>query len=114
MPTFPHERVAPLATTGETIYADPACTQRATITTLAGVPIPNSKIDTGRDGLRAQFICALPVVYVRNSGAVTPLYPDIASSTSVAVTGSKGGNAALTSLIAALIAAGVPITDSTS
>ena len=30
------------------------------------------------------------------------------------VTGAKGGNAALTSLIAALVAAGVPITDNTS
>lgn len=114
MPVFPSVRNAPVATTGETIFADAACTQKASITTVAGIPIPNSKIDTGRDGLRPQFVSTLPVVYVRNAGFVTALYPDIASTAAVVVTGAKGGNAALTSLIAALVAVGIPITDSTT
>ena len=113
--TFPSNRATRRA--GEIIYTDAACTQKATILTPAGVPIPNSHI-VAVEGLRPFFTCATnTVLYVKTDGGnVETLYPtdDPSTATAVAVTGSKGSNAALTSLIAALIAVGVPITDSTT
>ena len=113
--TFPSNRAT--IRVGEIVHTDAACTQKATILTPDGVPIPNSHL-VAVDGLRPYFTCATnTVLYVRTaSGNVETLYPtdDPSTAAAVAVTGSKGSNAALTSLIAALIAVGVPITDSTT
>jgi hypothetical protein len=95
-----------------TVYTDPRCTVKAPVFDTSGRPIPASQITvTGKQ--IPQFQSTATVLYARDTaGIVETLYPHPFAS-SPAVTGAKGGNAALTSLIAALAAQGI-ITDQTS
>lgn len=94
------------------VYSDPNCTQRAAVYNMKGQPLPGSQVtSTGRQ--YQQFQCTATVLYTRDlSGYVETIYPHPFASSPV-VTGSKGSNAALTSLIAALAAQGL-ITDQTT
>jgi hypothetical protein len=115
MPVFPSVR-APVGGLHETIYTDPKCQQsKAAITDLNGIPIPQSRVMRDPSGLMSQFIYAGTVCYSRGeNGNIRALYPDIGSQLPITVTGSKGANAALTSLIAALVSLGIPIVDGTT
>lgn len=100
---------------GVVIFADKLLKTAAPInSTVNGAPLPGSKIDKWDNGDWPAFTSTLtPLYYKAGNGTVSTLYP-VLGSTTVNVTGSKGANAALTSLIAALIAAGVPINDQTT
>lgn len=114
--TFPNDTSALRFTTSAVLYADPACTALADVQYIGGAPIPGSKIDADATGSLPLFLgpSGATVVYTRTpSGQVETLYPNVSGAASVNVTGSKGANAALTSLIAALVAQGL-ITDSTT
>lgn len=114
--TFPHATSALPRSSSAVIYADPACKVLADIQQPAGRPIPGSKIDVDQTGNLPQFLGpdTAQVVYTRTlAGQVVPLYPVVNGSVAVNVSGAKGSNAALGSLIAALVAQGL-ITDSTS
>jgi hypothetical protein len=100
-----------------TIYLDAGLTRRAPITDANGNTIASAQIAADDDHLWPIFQSAASVVYYRNAntGKVeTMRSAGIAAGTTISITGSRGGNAALASLIAGLIAAGVPITDNTS
>ena len=95
------------------LYVDPACTVPAAVTQLNGAPIPDSVVVAGRDGASFQSVSS-PLYTPAPDGAVAVLSPALNFAAPSAVTGAKGSNAALASLIAALIAVGVPITDQTT
>lgn len=113
--TFPATRTPPAHTSGITVYADSACRQVAAITTLTGVPIPGARIDVGTDELLPEFLgpAGATVLYSRTA-AGTPfiMHPQTAANPPT-VTGSKGGNAALASLMTALAAAGIVVDGTT-
>jgi len=95
------------------LYVDPACTVPATVTALNGAPIPDSVVVAGRDGASFQSASS-PLYTPAADGTATVLNPALNFATPSAVTGAKGANAALGSLITALIAVGIPITDQTT
>jgi len=98
---------------GATMYADPACSVKAVLTDLNGRTLSGS-VATIQDGSFAQFQATQAVLYFRAaSGVIYPVYPEAHAGVLPVVTGSKGANAALTSLLAALASAGI-ITDSST
>jgi hypothetical protein len=114
--TFPSDRSIGHDAEFGIVYTDPACTNMALITDLNGSPLPGSQIVVSNDGFWPLFKCAISPVYlpVGGTGDIITLYPSDSDVPAQIVTGSKGGNVALASLITALIAAGVPIVDQTS
>ena len=113
MNTFPAES-GPYGVSGSVpVYTDPACRNQAPIFDGNGAQLRNNApiLVTGRI---APFQSTASVLYIRYGvGNVITLYPAIVNKTPPTVTGSKGGNAALASLVGALAAAGV-IVDTTS
>jgi hypothetical protein len=112
---FPSSRTPPPRTTGLTLYTDAACRAAAALLTQGGAPIPGSKVDVGADGLLPLFQGpdGYTVLYARTpTGAVTLLHPAPTAALPV-VSGSKGSNAALGSLLAALAGEGVVLDQST-
>jgi hypothetical protein len=90
--------------------------QRAAVfSATTGVPLPGNVVIVPSSGVIPPFGCAAPVVYI-----VAPSFDIIALApsgqrTAPIVTGSKGANAALTSLMAALGQSGLGlVTDQTS
>jgi hypothetical protein len=95
------------------LYVDPDCTVPATLTALNGAPIPGSIVSAGQDGI--SFQSASGVLYRAGEDGVTSrLDPELNFDAPGTVTGSKGANAALASLITQLIAIGLPLVDQTS
>ena len=101
---------------GVVIFSDKACRIPAAVNNATtGAPLPGSKLDKDPAGEWPQFTSTAAPVYVRGgNGTVVTISPQLSFGNPLTVTGSKGGNAALASLITQLIAAGVPIVDSTS
>lgn len=97
---------------GVTVFLDLACTQLAAINSATGAALPKSIAPV--QGQRVQpFQSAASILYIRDStGQTIPLYPSV-NRTVPTVSGSKGANAALTSLIQALAAEGI-IVDTTT
>ena len=95
------------------VYADSNCRVLASVSDpSSGKPLPQAQVAV-INGRIQPFSCSQAVVYVRdNSGNIQALYPS-SIQTKPTVTGSKGGNAALTSLISTLAGLGI-ITDSTT
>jgi hypothetical protein len=99
---------------GITLCSDKLLRSPAPVFNTTGAPLPGSKLDRWDNGDWPQFTSTItPLYYRAGNGTVSTLTPVIGSSV-VAVTGAKGGNAALASLIAALVQAGVPINDQTT
>jgi hypothetical protein len=112
---FPALRTPPPRTTGVTLYTDAACRALADLLTPAGTPMPGGKVDVGADGLLPLFQGpnGAAVLYARTpTGAVTTLHPTPTAPPAV-VTGSKGSNAALGSLIGVLAGEGLVVDQST-
>jgi hypothetical protein len=112
---FPAERFWPARTSSITVFTDPACRVLAQVVTQAGAALPGSKVNIGPDE-RIPLFQGPPgatVLYCRDAnGNILALYPH-APASATAVTGSKGGNAALASLISALAAEGLVIDQTT-
>jgi hypothetical protein len=109
--TFPATRTPPPNLSSVAVYTDSAGHSLATITTVAGAPVPGSRINVGLDGLMPEFLgpAGVTVLYGKTAaGVVFVLHPQLAVNPAT-VTGSKGSNAALTSLMAALNAAGIVV-----
>lgn len=97
-----------------TVYADAACTVPLQIT-VNGSAAPDGLLQPNPDGSWPVFQTSASPVYVLSSdNTPTMLTPELSYSAPGAVTGAKAGNAALASLIGALIAIGVPLTDQTT
>jgi hypothetical protein len=118
--TFPANQAADVRAQFAIVYTDPGCTELAPITTLAGTPIPGSEIVVGDNALWPLFLCPAPSVYIHDTaGSVIQWYP-VALGTggttqpATVISGSRSTGAAMTSLIAALIAGGANISDGTS
>lgn len=109
--TFPATRTPPARTSGITVFTDQACTRVASITSLTGVPYPNGRIDVGSDDLLPEFIgpAGATVLYAKTAGGVPFVMHPAPITTVPTVTGAKGGNAALTSLMTALAASGIVV-----
>jgi len=108
-------RFVPPGNSSVTVYVDQTCRTPANILTQNGAPVPGSKLDLGTDGQLPLFQGpdTITVLWAK-AGYGTPfsLHPAATVSLPI-VTGAKGGNAALTSLLAALAVEGV-IVDQTS
>lgn len=112
---FPSVRTAPATATAVTVYTDAACSLPANILDATNRVIPGGKVDIAPDGRLPLFYGpdGVSVLYARAPyGVVTTLHPETIGAAPT-VTGAKGGNAALTSLLGALSAAGV-VTDATT
>jgi hypothetical protein len=91
---------------------DPAATIPAAVFDMNGAPIPNGTVVIASQTIPL-FQSAASILYVTNTGGyISPIYP-APDATHPTITGSKGGNAALTSLISALAAQGL-IVDTTT
>lgn len=116
MPTFPNDRVSAGHQQSAALFTNMTLTARATIAdALTGRTIPGAQLDLGPDGLWPLFTSPSTVLYYRNAnGQTVSMVPAVGAASPVTVTGAKGSNAALGSLVAALIAVGIPIVDGTS
>lgn len=95
------------------VYVDSAFSQRASLFDINGVPIANNTLNIPNSGTLPEFQATQSILYLRlNDNTPLALLPS-SQRTASTVTGAKGGNAALTSLIAALVAQGL-IVDQTS
>lgn len=112
--TFPAVPTAlGIAGGGVPVFTDTKCTSRAQLFDSAGLPLRGNALELPSTGRIPLFQANASVLYVRDcTGAVITLDPS-AQRTAVAVTGAKGGNAALTSLIAALSQAGIIVDQTT-
>lgn len=97
---------------GVPLYTDAKMTQRASLFDLTGRPLPGNMLNvTG--AFIPEFQASNSVLYLRAaSGDVVQLFAND-KRTAPTVTGAKGGNAALTSLMAALVQLGI-VVDQTS
>lgn len=97
-----------------TVCLDPGCTIPAPIVNpVNGAPIPGSILIATPDGLWPQYACAAPILYaLDNTGRIITINP-IIGGPAITVTGSRSTGAAVTSLIAALVAQGLNIVDGT-
>lgn len=112
MNVFPSNPNVPALGQSFTVYADPACQVKASLFDLNGHPLPGSQA-TVVGGLIQPFQSTLTVLYARDmAGQIEALYPH-AAATKPTVTGSKGANAALTSLVQALAAVGLIVDQTT-
>jgi hypothetical protein len=118
--TFPADQATDVRAQSTIVYSDAGCTQLAPITTLAGAPILGSEIAVTDNGLWPYFLCVAVIVYIRDtSGSVITWFPvsfgtEGTAQPATVITGSRSTGAAMTSLIAALIAGGANISDGTS
>lgn len=113
MPTFPQDRYAGRQQS-TVVYLEPACKNVAPITDTFGRVIPNGQISASNSSWPL-FLSAASVLYYRDaSNNVVTMLPAVTASVAQIVTGSKATGAAVTSLIAALKALGIPLTDSTT
>lgn len=114
MPTFPSNQNANGAES-LTVCSDPACTILAPIMTAGSSQlIPGSVIAATPNGLIPFFSSSAYTLYALDAtGRVITLSPVI-GGTPVTVTGSRSSGAAVSNLIAALVAQGLPFTDGTS
>ena len=93
-------------------FTDAKCTQLASLTDMNGVPLPKAQVQV-LNGVIQSFQSSATILYCRNnSGNIVSFYPHIAR-TMASVSGSKGGNAALSSLMSALSGQGL-VSDATS
>lgn len=97
---------------GVALYADSKLTQRASLFDLNGRPLQGNVLNvTG--AFMPEFQAPNSVLYLRASGGdVVELFAS-GPRTAPIVTGAKGGNAALTSLVSALAQLGI-VVDQTS
>lgn len=113
MPTFPQDRQAGKQSSA-VLYLESGCKNLAPITDVNGKAIPKSTI-AASGGLWPFYVSPATALYYRDAAnVVVTVLPSIGSSTAQIVTGSKTTGAAVTSLIAALNALGIPLTDSTT
>lgn len=109
--TFPATRTPPAHASGITVFTDSQCRQVASITTLAGIPIPGGRIDVGTDELLPEFMgpAGATVLYAKTASG-TPFVMHPAATASVpTITGAKGGNVALANLLTGLAQAGIVV-----
>jgi hypothetical protein len=98
--------------TGVKFYLDPKCQQAATVFTRSGSVTPGNTVALV-DGILPLFQANATVLYYRDGqGNVDAVYPH-PNATPSTVTGSKGANAALTSLMTTLAGLGI-VVDGTS
>ena len=97
---------------GQPVFLDPACRNRATVLSPTGAPLPGNEVTVTGETVPL-FQAAAAVVYMRDAtGQAVALYPHPTANPPT-VTGSKGSNAALTSLMQALAGLGL-VVDQTS
>lgn len=109
---FPENRNSIGITGGVKLFLDFNLTQRASLFDLNGKPLPGNVLNiTG--ATMPEFQSSASVLYVANAAGETIAIAPHAQRTAVVVTGSKGANAALTSLMAALVQLGL-VVDTTS
>lgn len=115
--TVYHFQKAPLRgdPTGVVLFQDAILSRLAPVNdAVTGVPLPASKLNRQINAEWPSVTSTVPALFYRaGNGVVSQLLPVLGTSP-VTVAGAKGGNAALTSLIAALIAAGIPLKDTTT
>lgn len=98
---------------GVQLFIDAGLTQRASLFDVNGKPLPGNALNIPYSGVLPVFQSTASLLYLRApSGEIMELYPS-AQKTAPVVTGSKGANAALTSLMAALSSLGL-VVDSTT
>lgn len=110
----PGYRVA--GVTSVLVFTDTLLSIPATISDATGLGYPTNQLPLLDDGEIPAFQCTSAPVYFGDpeSGQPVTLSPTETYSAPVPITGSKGANAALASLIAGLIQCGVPIVDQTT
>lgn len=112
MNVFPSNANVPPLGPSFIVFSDPACRTKAAVFDLFGHPLPGSQVQAP-GGVVTQFQASATVLYARDTaGQVEALYPHPAA-TQPTVTGSKGANAALTSLVQALAALGLIVDQTT-
>jgi hypothetical protein len=114
--TFPADRTAGHGVEFAIVCSDPLAAVPVPVFDLFGNTIPASQIAPNQDGLWPLFTCAVQPVYVQvPTGEVLQMSAtDNRNEAALVVTGSRGGNTALASLISALVAANFPISDQTT
>lgn len=112
MNVFPSNSNVPPLGPSFIAFSDPTCRSKAAVFDLFGHPLPGSQV-SAPGGVISQFLSAATVLYARDTaGQVETLYPHVAATQPI-VTGSKGANAALTSLVQALAAVGLIVDQTT-
>jgi hypothetical protein len=116
MPTFPADQSAGLQSSWQ-VCLDPLATLPAPIVLVSsGVPVPNSILNAGPDGLWPLYTCAgTQVLYAQDAtGRIATIQAIPGAGPAVTITGSRSGGQALQSLIASLAALDINIIDGTS
>ena len=114
MATFPANQAADQQSW--VVYLDPAATQLAPVfDAVSGVPLAGSVIVASQEHLWPLFTCpgALVLYAYDATGRIVAVQAIVGAGPSITVTGSKSSGAAMTSLLAALVALGVSVTDGT-
>lgn len=112
MNVFPSNPSVPALGQSFVAYVDPACRVKASLFDLNGHPLPGAQA-TVVGGVIQPFQAAPSVLYARDTaGQIEALYAH-AAATKPTVTGAKGANAALTSLVQALAALGLIVDQTT-
>ena len=95
------------------IFVDSGCTIRATLYDTNGAVLRGNSLFVGSSDRLPTFQANATVVYTRDAGGrVVTIYPHPAKNSPI-ITGSKGANAALTSLITALANEGLIVDQTT-
>ena len=113
MNTFPSDRLGVGMIGPIPVFVDARLTVRATLFDEHGNPLPHNQLTIPDSGMLPNFSANATVLYVRaDDGTVRELFSNVAR-TMIPVNGSKGGNAALTSLMAALAQLGIVVDQTT-
>lgn len=115
MNTFP-QNPGPYGHGGSTgVWIDPKALNPATVFDATGAPLPGNRLPVDNDGRILPFQAAPAVLYIKTaSRKIVALYPSVPTvGTAPTVTGSKGANAALTSLMTTLAALGIVVDGTT-
>jgi len=120
--TFPSNNGPYKLAGAQKVFVDTKFQTRANVLDTNGNPLPGNQVNVPPSGIVPNFqitatvtagVTSPGVVYLQgDDGNPIPLYPN-AHTTTPTVTGSKGANAALTSLMSALAQLGI-VVDSTS
>lgn len=115
MATYTYAPAGQFGATGYFLFTDKGLANPATLLDANGNPLPSNQVNLNGDGTWPTVqSTASPLWFVDEEGTKIQINPGLGYGAPVAVTGAKGSNAALGSLIAALISVGVPITDQTT
>lgn len=114
MATFPANQTA--VQQSWVVYLDPAVSILAPVCdAVSGAPLPGSTVIASQEKIWPLFTCAgVSVLYTLDvTGQVTIIRPAVGIGPVVTITGSRSGGAATASLIAALAALGMSVSDGT-